>query len=271
MSKPFKDLNVCDDYMFTAVFSHERICIAILEKILDIQIESLTYLESQKTLDPNKDSKSVRLDVYVKDDKGESYNIEMQTSHNDNLLKRARYYQGMMDRDSLDKGSKVKYDNLNKSYIIFICTFDPFKKGHYLYQFERICTSDHSVKETDDTIHLFLNTKGKTNDIDKELIALLKYIENSTNTIALESNSDLVHKLNDLVQSIKNDKKENQNYMTLADRYDEKFEEGVIEGRMAEKLELAKAFLDLADDDTIALKTGLPIETVKQLRAELKK
>ena len=45
----------------------------------------------------------------------------------DNLPKRMRYYQGMIDLNILEKGEN--YKNLKKSFVIFICTFDLFGLG----------------------------------------------------------------------------------------------------------------------------------------------
>ncbi len=53
-------------------------------------------------------------------------------------------------------------------------------------------------------------------------------------------------------------------YITLYEREREKFEEGVEKN----KLENAKALLDILDDETIASRIGLPIETVKKLSTE---
>lgn len=47
-------------------------------------------------------------------------------------------------------------------------------------------------------------------------------------------------------------------YMTLLERDKEKFKEG--------QLETIKAILDVLDDETIALKTGVKIEVIKELR-----
>ena len=43
-------------------------------------------------------------------------------------------------------------------------------------------------------------------------------------------------------------------------------QEGLVEGRQEEKLEIARNLLDILDDATIALKTGLTAEAVRQLR-----
>ena len=44
--------------------------------------------------------------------------------------------------------------------------------------------------------------------------------------------------------------------------------EGIEEGIQQEKVEIAKNILDVLDDETISLKTGLTIEKIQQLRKE---
>ena len=51
----------------------------------------------------------------------------MQVVNKKDLSKRSRYYQGMIDLNSIEKGEL--YNDLKDSIIIFICKFDPFKKG----------------------------------------------------------------------------------------------------------------------------------------------
>ena len=51
------------------------------------------------------DAKSVRFDVYTKDDK-RIFDIEIQTTNQKNLPKRARYYQSIIDMDNLSHGEK---------------------------------------------------------------------------------------------------------------------------------------------------------------------
>ena len=70
------------------------------------------------------DGKGIRFDVYSEDDSGIVYDCEMQTSKKDNLPKRTRYYQGMIDLNLLERGAD--YKELKKSYVIFICPFDQF-------------------------------------------------------------------------------------------------------------------------------------------------
>ena len=70
-----------------------------------------------------------RLDLFVVDEDGVAYDIEMQmdNSYKKYLGKRSRYYVSLMDNGALKKDEP--YSHLRKSYVIFICTFDPFGKG----------------------------------------------------------------------------------------------------------------------------------------------
>ena len=68
--------------------------------------------------------KGIRIDVYVKDNHGNAYDIEMQTTKDTDLHLRSRYYHSEMDGYQICAGEK--YSNLKNSIVIFICTFDPF-------------------------------------------------------------------------------------------------------------------------------------------------
>ncbi len=69
--------------------------------------------------------------------------LSLQAKHNRSILtcqvsnlplgKRARYYQSNMDLDCLE--ASTDYTALKKCYVIFICTFDYFKKDAPVYFF----------------------------------------------------------------------------------------------------------------------------------------
>ena len=93
----------------------------------------------------------------------------------DNLPKRMRYYQGMIDLNILEKGEN--YKNLKKSFVIFICTFDLFGLGRHVYTFENRCIEDLELPLGDDTTKIILNTKGTLDDVSPEMKKLLNYID----------------------------------------------------------------------------------------------
>lgn len=111
---------------------------------MNLKIKRITYIEREKVLKERTDNKGVRLDVYV-EDKGtnRSFDIEMQVANADNLAKRMRYYQGLIDMDKL-KPNQV-YNNLGESYIIFVCPFDMFKQGRHIYTFKETCAECNAL------------------------------------------------------------------------------------------------------------------------------
>lgn len=124
-------LSISNDFLFGKVFHNPELCKDLLERILpDLNIDHIDYPEVQKSIDHDPDARSVRFDVYVKDDKQRVYDIEMQVTDTKELGKRSRYYQSMIDLQLIDKG--VSYKKLNQSYVIFICLTDIFKVGRHI-------------------------------------------------------------------------------------------------------------------------------------------
>ena len=135
--KSYDELQFRDDFMFGAVLKNADICKKIIEIVLDIEIERIEYIERQKTIDIAYASKGVRIDVYVKDENHSVYSVDMQQEDDRVMPKRARYYQSISDLDLIQAGES--YDELNDSFVIFFCCFDPFGYGHYKYTFTNDC------------------------------------------------------------------------------------------------------------------------------------
>ena len=111
----------------------------------------------------------------MEDDQNTVFNLEMQTSDGANLPKRMRYYQGMIDLNILDKGKD--YTTLKKSYVIFICTFDPFGEGRHIYTFCNTCQENTALTLDDDAVKIILSTKGTMDDVSPEMQRILDYID----------------------------------------------------------------------------------------------
>ena len=121
----WEELRISNDFLFGKVMQDAELCKELLQRILpDLKIAQIVYPELQKTINLDFDAKSIRLDVYVKDEKGTVYDIEMQIIDTKELPKRTRYYQSMIDLQLIDKGEH--YNKLKPCFIIFICPFDPF-------------------------------------------------------------------------------------------------------------------------------------------------
>ena len=106
--KAFEKLTIADDFMFGAVMSESKRIKPLIELALGVKVEKIKYLETQKTLRFKYDSKGIRLDLIVVDDKGSVYDVEIQTTSGDNLPKRVRYYHDLLDLYLLKRGATMR-------------------------------------------------------------------------------------------------------------------------------------------------------------------
>ena len=220
MAKKLEELTITDDFMFGAVMSDPRRCKPLLELVLGVKINRIEYPELQKTINTRYDSKSIRLDVYVADDAGTVYDIEIQTTRKKNLPRRVRYYQGLIDVHILEKGED--YRALRKSFVIFIATYDPFGKGRYVYTFENRCREDLEIALGDDATKIILNTKGTVGEISE----LLRFMD------GMEPGSEYTKDLDRAVEEVKADEKWRREFMVM----NELVRENRRLGRYAEKV-----------------------------------
>ncbi|MBR0204913.1 MAG: Rpn family recombination-promoting nuclease/putative transposase [Synergistaceae bacterium] len=175
----WENLTLANDFMFSTVMSDEALCTEMMRRILpDIEIEYISIPEAQKTLRGALESKSVRFDLYTKSDDGKIYDIEIQTTNNKDLPRRSRAYHILMGDDVLrrSRGKSKRYRDIPDSYVIFICMFDPFELGRYIYTFKNICSEAKGLDLGDGAFTIFLNAKGKTGKISKKLKAFLDFL-----------------------------------------------------------------------------------------------
>ena len=209
IQKNYEELEMKDDFMFGKVMGNRELCRRILETLLEIPIDAVEYPEQQKTIRITSGGKSVRLDVYVEDCEGTVYDAEMQQNAtgilNQELPKRSRYYQGMIDLNLLEKG--VPYQELKECYIIFICTFDPFGKGRHKYTFQNLCKEEQSLVLEDRCVKVFFNTKGTQNDVSDEVSELLRYLDTK------ESCNELTRQLDAEVEKVRSNEMWRREYM----------------------------------------------------------
>ena len=205
--KTFDELTITDDFMFGAVFSDPNRCKRLLEEILGITIARIEYPQRQKVMDFSYDSKSIRLDIYVEDEQQTVYNIEMQTTSDGYLALRIRYYHDMIDLNIINKGEDYKH--LKKSFVIFICTFDPFDRDRYIYTFNRQCKEEPDIFLNDDAATIVLNCTGHKGDISDDLKNLLHYMAGQP------PQGDFAKDIAKSVDEVHKNEKWRRDYMTL--------------------------------------------------------
>ena len=290
--KKFENLTIQSDFIFKKVMSRKRICIHLLEELLQIKIADINYLEAEKSLEPDYTSRGIRLDIIVEDDNNTHYNLEMQVKNNKNphtkafvLPKRSRYYQALLDIDLLQHGQE--YDRLPPTYVIFICVFDFFDEGNYVYTFKKRCLENLELELPDEATTMLLNTKGTHGNISKDIKSFYDYVNNHIVT------TDFTKQIDDEISYLKLDTKVRREFMLMEARLLDERREGIAEGEVigfakgkdigiaeGEAIGLAKGEananiatakrllnIGLSVQD-IAKATTLPIEQVEALKAD---
>ena len=159
--------------MFCKVMQNLRICRKVLRLVLKENIK-IKNIKSQQTIENNSESKSIRLDVLVKDENDDNFDIEMQVVNNDKIAMRMRLYQATIDVFMLEKG--MPYSSMSNTVIIFFCMFDPMSEDLPVYTFENTCQENKDIKLNDGTLKLIVNVKAYKKVENLKLRRLLKYI-----------------------------------------------------------------------------------------------
>lgn len=257
--KAYEDLTFSDDFIFSKVMENQELCRELIELLLDIKVGKIVYLKSQHIIDKDPLGQRIRFDVYLKDS-DKIFDIEMQTTNKHDLPMRARYYQSLMDIDNLEKGNN--YTELKESYIIFICTFDPFHKGECKYIFTQREKIYNELELNDKSYKVFYNATAYEKSCNNKIKAFLRYLTTR------KPNSEFTQKLDKEVSLAKRNQPWRKNYMTLAMKYDEWLEEGLSKGILQKALETAKKLITNGKLTTteIAEITGLDKSEVEKLK-----
>ena len=257
----WNSLTLANNFIFCKVLEENPdVCKELLEMLLDIKIDRIERPKSEQTFKTDFDSRGIRLDVYVKDGTGRCFDIEIQTSNYMRLEKRARYYQGLMDGDSIQFGQE--YSALKDSYVIFLCLGDAF--GHRLpvYTFRYRAEEDKNILMNDGTVNIFFNATMYDKMQSENLRSFFKYL------CGKNSDDNFTDRLSALVERVKMNAQWRHRYMTIEQEI--KLQ---VEARTKERLnELAKDIAkdmaqDIAKDMAQDIANEKTIETAKKMIA----
>ncbi len=263
------ELSLTDDFLFNLFMQeegNEELLKGILERFLGTKIVEIKIREKQHTILNNPDYHGSRLDAYIRDIFGNVYNVEVQNTDTKDLEYRIRFYLSLIDRESMPSG-EYDYNKLPKAILIMVCGFDYFKKGLYRYTFKNRCLEDDSLFLNDGVTKIFLNTKGtEPKGVSQETINLLKYFSSSFTSTADELGDPFVKKLDNLISAIKNNAKNEGEFMRLEERIyrsnKENLEKGIgigrkegrEEGEVKATVELCSEFGQSSDEIAARLK-----------------
>ena len=208
------------------------------------------------------------------DDKEITVLLEMQTTIQEDLPRRMRYYQSMIDVDSLISG--CEYETLKESYIIFLCTKDPLGLGLPVYTFKTICKEKSGFTLDDGVNKIFFNAGAFATEKNLEIKDFLGYLCSG------KLSDHFTKDINQRVERLKINEIFRSDYMMdalpLFDARRAGFKEGIamgeargerrglLAGERNAKFETARNFLKKnISAEIIAECTGLSLEEVNKL------
>ena len=176
-SQRWENLTLANDFMFGTVMRDPELCTEMIRRILpDMDIGRIEFVQPQKSEKYSFASRGVRFDVFAKSDNRKIFDCEIQTSDKKDLPRRTRAYHTMLGLEAMNTEYIKKsgmYNDIPDAFVIFICTFDPFRQGRHIYTFSNTCSEVNGLKLNDGAVTVFLNAKGKADDINGELKAFL--------------------------------------------------------------------------------------------------
>ena len=146
----------------------------------------------------------------------------MQKSDTLELPLRSRYYQGMIDLDYLEKGKEYKV--LPDSYIIFLCTFDLFKRGYHKYSFVPKCKEVENLYLEDGTNRIFICAEGDKDDVSEEMKSFIGYMVGEAPASSLTSRIEA--KVKEAIEK----RLWRKEYMTYKEQMDQEYNRGMEVG-----------------------------------------
>ena len=231
-TKTLQDLNMMDSFLFEAATEDmenaKKIAKIIIRRATGHLVENL-IIESQKQLKGlSLDKHGIRMDLYMQETSSSEenastlrlYDIEPNKYYENDLPRRNRFYQSIMDSKLLP--SKSRYQHLPDMITIWILPYDPFGDNRMIYSIKNMVVENQNLVYNDGVTKIILYTKG-TKGGSKELKDLLAYMENTTLLNAVDKE---LLELHEIIGNVKSKEDVGERYMTLQEMID--YEKGIV-------------------------------------------
>lgn len=142
--------NLSDFALFLSVMKNPKAYQNVLSIIMDEPDVKIKEVKVEQVVLNKSGKRAIRLDAWAKSTDERQFNMEMQNdTKNDDVRKRSRFYQGLLDAPILKSGKDTKYKMLPSTVIIFITQEDIFGKNLAKYTFTEQCEEVVNLKSED--------------------------------------------------------------------------------------------------------------------------
>ena len=279
-----------NDLAFKKIFGssqHKTILISFLNAVLDFQDKKIIVdveLANPYQIPKIPDLKETILDIQATNKQGDRFIVEMQRKDLGNFTKRSLFYTSKAYVEQLPRGND--YTSLKKVYFIGIVNFDIFNSKNFISR-HLIINQETSQQDLDDFEFTFIELPKFTKELNQlntildRWIYFIKYAQDLTMIPKEYENIDEIKEAFEIAKQTSWNQEELKvyDYMALKEfdeinalktaeqkGYAKGEQKGIEKGIEKGIIDVAKNLLDILDNETISLKTGLDIEYIQTLR-----
>ena len=213
------------------------------------------------------------LDILATTNKGELINVEVQVADEKNMIERSLFYWSRLFSGQLQSG--IPYQKLERTVCINLLSFDLLKTAEYHSCY--VLKERERNEQLSDLLEIHFIELDKIKDIQDageiktQLEAWLEFIKHPESQVSYElaRRDETIREAKDGLLVLSCNEQFRLYYeVRLKALLDEtsRLQTARDEGKIERDLEIATNLLDVLDDETISLKTGLALNTVQQLR-----
>ncbi len=287
-------LDPTNDLVFKKIFGNEQkknILISFLNAVLDFQGEK--EIIDVEILNPYQvpkieDLKETILDIRATDKLNRNFIVEMQKEDKGDFQKRSLYYTSKAYISQLAEGGM--YQTLKRVYFIGILNFELFENTNYLSR-HLILDQRTQKQELEDFEFTFIELKkfDKTlSELETVVDKWIYFLKNAKNLEIIPNEFEQQPEFKeaffiansfgwttaemDIYDYMKLKEADRENEINTAKNkafkkgLEKGMEKGLEKGKIEMQLNIARNLLDILDDETISLKTNLPINEINKLR-----
>ena len=233
----FKDagVNLSDFALFLSVMKYPEAHESVLSIIMDEPDLKLARVHVEEVVLNAIGKRAIRLDAWAESEDERQFVTEMQNdTQNDDVRRRSRFYQGLLDTPILKAGKKTKYRELPSTIVTFITQEDIFGLDRAMYTFTEQREEIQGLHLGDGTKKIFLNMSSKNGRA--ELVSLLQYMKKSElDNPEILVRDERIMNLNRIVEEVKKSEEWEDVRMSI---YSVGVEDGIERGEHQATLEM---------------------------------
>ena len=261
------EFNLSDFALFLSVMKNQEAHRCILSIIMGEPDLELVGIHAEEVVLNRSGKRAIRLDAAAVDTKKRRYSTEMQNdTSQDDIRKRSRYYQSLLDTPLLKSGRETRYRHLPPSVVTFITQEDIFGKDLAKYTFTEQCEEVPGLHLEDGTMKLFLNMTSKNGD--PVLVSLLQYMkQTSIDNPEIQVKDERIVTLDAVVQEVKQSEEWEAVKMSILSIGIEKGERQFLQNTTLKKLkkgmDIPQIAKDLETDESVIREIIASLESGK--------